>query len=102
MIQEILAAVVNILIVDPIQAEMNERLAQVKAPQAVIADVRACATASLPILADRVVADPAWAATTIIEVWIGTAAPEDVLSSTSPRCDSAVKAARAYLSARDA
>jgi len=102
MVQEILVFIVNILIVEPLQAEMNERLAQVRAPQAVIADVRACATGSLPVLTDRVMADPGWAATTALHVWIGTAALEDVLSTASPQCDTAVKAAKAYLAGRDA
>jgi hypothetical protein len=101
MVQEILAFIVNILIVDPIQAEMNERLAKVRAPQAVIADVRTCATASLPVLASRAVDDPAWAAMTALNVWIGTAAPEDVLSTASPQCDTAVRAAKAYLAGRE-
>lgn len=102
MVQDILALIVNMLILEPLQAEMNERLAKVRAPQAIIADVRTCATASLPVLADRAVADPAWAATTALNVWIGTAAPEDVLGTSSPQCDNAIKAARAYLSGREA
>lgn len=102
LVQEIFAIIVNILVVEPLQAEMNERLAQARAPQAIIADVRTCATASLPILADRAAADPAWAVTTALNVWIGTAAPEDVLSTNSPQCSNAMRAARAYLSGREA
>lgn len=101
MVQDILAFVINLLVVDPLQEEMSKRLGEVRAPQAIIADVRACAEGSLPRLAQRAMADPAWVVTTTLDVWIGRAAPEDVLS-TSPQCESAIKTARAYLESRGA
>jgi len=102
MLQEILASLVSLLIVDPLQAEMNERLAQVRAPQAVIADVRACAEAALPRLAERAMADPVWVVTGALSVWTGHKAPEDILGGTSPQCEAALKAARVYLESRGA
>jgi hypothetical protein len=101
MVQDILAFFISLLVVDPLQAEISKRLAEVRAPQAIIADVRACAQDSLPRLAERAMAEPIWAATTALNVWIGRAAPEDVLS-TSPQCESAIKAARAYVGSRGA
>lgn len=102
MLQEILATLVGVLIVDPLQAEMGERLARVRAPQAVIADMRACAESSLPKLADRAMSDPLWVVATTLEVWTGNTAPESVLGGTSAQCDAAVKAARLYLESRGA
>lgn len=102
MLQELLSAVVSVLIVDPLQAEMSERLAQIRAPQAVIADMRACAQSSLPTLADRAMAEPLWVVTTTFDVWTGRTAPEEVLGGTSAQCDAAVKAARVYLESRGA
>ena len=102
MLQELLATLVGALIVDPLQAEMNERLAQVRAPQAVIADVRTCAEASLPKLAERAMAEPLWVVTTTLDVWTGRTAPEEVLGGTSAQCDGAIKAARVYLESRGA
>ncbi|WP_262030651.1 hypothetical protein [Microvirga sp. Mcv34] len=102
MLQELLAAVVSVLIVDPLQAEMNERLSQIRAPQAVITDMRSCAEASLPRLADRAVADPFWAVRATFDVWTGRTAPEDILGGTSTQCDAAIKAARLYLESRGA
>jgi hypothetical protein len=102
LLQELLAAVVRILIVDPLQGEMNERLAQIRAPQAVIADVRACAEASLPKLAGRAMAEPLWVFTTALNVWTGRSTPEDVLGGTSAQCDAAIKAAKSYLESRGA
>jgi len=102
MLQEILSALVNVLIVDPLQAEMSERLTQMRAPQAVIAEVRSCAESSLPHLADRALSDPLWVVTTTLDVWTGRTAPEQVLGGTSAQCDAAVKAARVYLESRGA
>jgi hypothetical protein len=102
MLQELLATLVSVLIVDPLQAEMSERLAQIRAPQAVIVDMRTCAESSLPKLADRAMADPLWVVTTTLDVWTGNTAPEDVLGGTSTQCDAAVKAARVYLESRGA
>ncbi|WP_114943458.1 hypothetical protein [Microvirga calopogonii] len=102
MLQELLSSVVSVLIVDPLQAEMNERLARIRAPQAVIADVRTCAEASLPKLADRALADPLWVVTTTFDVWTGRTAPEQILGGTSTQCDAAIKAAKVYLESRGA
>jgi hypothetical protein len=99
MVHDILAFFINFLIVDPLQGEISKRLAEIRAPQAIIADVRACAEASLPRLADRAMADPAWVLTTAFNVWTGNAAPETVLSTSSPQCDATIKSARAYLKA---
>jgi hypothetical protein len=101
MFQEILASLVSVLIVDPLQAEMSERLAQVQAPQAVIAEVRTCAEASLPGLADRAMAEPLWVVTTALNVWTGQTAPETILGNT-PQCADALKSARVYLESRGA
>lgn len=102
LLQELLATIVSVLIVDPLQGEMNERLAQIRAPQAVIADMRTCAEASLPKLADRAMAEPLWVVTTALNVWTGRSAPEGVLGGTSAQCDAAIKAARLYLESRGA
>jgi len=77
-------------------------LAQVRAPQAVIADVRTCAEASLPQLADRAIADALWVVATTFDVWTGRTAPEQILGGTSTQCDAAIKAARIYLESRGA
>ena len=101
MVQDILAFFINLLVVDPLQGEINKRLAEARAPQAIIAEVRTCAETALPRLAERAVAEPGWIVATALDVWIGRAAPEDVLS-TSPQCQSAIKAARVYLESRGA
>lgn len=101
MLQEILSSLVSLLIVDPLQAEMSERLAQVRAPQTVIAEVRTCAEASLPGLANRAMAEPLWVVSTALHVWTGQTNPESILGN-SPQCEAALKSARVYLGSRGA
>jgi hypothetical protein len=102
MIQDIFALVISWLIVDPLQNEMNKRLAEVRAPQALIADVRTCAESSLPKLADRAAAEPSWVLATALDVWTGRTAPEDVLGASSPQCANTVVRAKDYLAGRGA
>lgn len=102
MIHEILAFIINVLIVDPLQAEMDKRLTEVRAPRAVIADVRACADAALPILARRAATEPAWIVVTSLDIWLGRAALEEVLTNLSPQCAAPAQAAKGYLQGRSA
>ncbi|KLK92608.1 hypothetical protein AA309_12945 [Microvirga vignae] len=60
MVQDIFAFFINLLIVDPLHDEMAKRLAQVRAPQAIIAEMRACAEDALPRLAEQAMAEPVW------------------------------------------
>ncbi|SCY93742.1 hypothetical protein [Microvirga guangxiensis] len=101
MVQDIIAFFINLLVIDPLYGEMNKRLAEVRAPQAIIAEVRTCAENALPRLAERAYAEPLWVIATALDVWTGRAVPEDVLN-TSPQCQSAMKAARVYLESRGA
>ena len=102
MIPEIFALVISWLIVDPLQSKLNERLVDARAPQGLIADVRTCAEIALPKLIDRAAAEPTWVLTTALDVWTGRAAPETVLSNTTPGCSGAFKSAKAYLAGRGA
>ncbi|MBD2747790.1 hypothetical protein IC232_13885 [Microvirga sp. BT688] len=56
--------------------------------EAVIADVRACAEASLPGLADRAMAEPLWVLATALNVWTGRTSPESIFGNI-PQCQSA-------------
>jgi hypothetical protein len=102
MIHDILAFIINLLIVDPLQSEISQRLSDARAPQALIADVRTCAEASMPRLADRAMNDPAWVVTTGLDVWLGRSTPESLLGSMSPQCSTTINSAKAYFTGRGA
>jgi hypothetical protein len=102
MFRDVVLFVINLFVVEPFQAEINARLAKSQAPQAVISQVRSCASTALPILVDRASADPWWGITTILRVRLGTTPPEALLIGAAPSCGPAMQAARSYLAANPA
>jgi hypothetical protein len=95
--QDFMAAVISVLLIDPLQDAMAERLAAARVPKAVVAEVEACARTATPVVVERVAGDPWWGATTALRVWTGSATPEAVLLEVAPDCRSAVAAARPFL-----
>lgn len=95
----ILSALVSSLLLQPLQASFAERLSAAGAPRAVVADVAACATSGITQAVERVIAEPLWAVSRTIQVWVGAVSPEGALVEAVPGCTRAVEAARPFLSA---
>ena len=81
---------------------MADKLAGARAPQAVVAEVTACARTATPVIAQRALDDPWWTATTAFRLWVGSAEPETVLVEAAPACAPAVRAARPFLTGQAA
>jgi hypothetical protein len=92
MIRDFFLTLVSMFIVQPFETELNKKLASVQAPQAVIQQVRACATTAGPALATRATGDIWWATTTIIGVAVGLTNPQTVIAEAGPECASAIAA----------
>ena len=97
MFQDIILSLVSFFVVDPLQAELKDKLAAARAPQAVISQFAQCAREATPVLAARVMADPVWGVTETVRVWTGMTSPEAVLGGAAPSCATAVQAARPFL-----
>ncbi|WP_119459458.1 hypothetical protein [Rhodospirillaceae bacterium SYSU D60014] len=97
MFRDFIIFLVNLFVVEPFQEELNGRLAQVGAPQAVVSEVASCASTALPILVERVSSDPWWGTSTIFRIWIGNTTSAVVLGQTVPTCETAIETARPYL-----
>ncbi|API60382.1 hypothetical protein BSL82_14700 [Tardibacter chloracetimidivorans] len=95
--QDFIAALVSFFLIEPLQAEMAERLAAAQAPQAVVAELTACARSGAPTLLERATNDPAWAASNAVRLWAGWVRPDQVLVEAAPGCAAAVEAARPFL-----
>ncbi|WP_230532038.1 hypothetical protein [Microvirga roseola] len=95
--QEIFAALASFLLIEPLQAEITERLAKAGAPQAVVSEVTACAKAATPIIIERTASDPGWASSTAVRLWMGSAEPGAILTEIAPACAPAVRAAHPSL-----
>ena len=100
--QDFIAALVSFLLIEPLQAEMAAKLAAARAPQAVAAEVTACARDAAPLFVERATSDPWWAVSSGFQVWIGTARPETLLAEAAPSCDGAIRAARPFLTGDEA
>jgi len=99
---DLIAALVSFFLIEPLQAELADKLAAARAPDAVVADLVTCARAATPLLVDRTTSDPWWAASSAFGLWTGTARPEALLVEAAPGCASAVQAARPFLSGDEA
>ncbi|GJE01616.1 MULTISPECIES: hypothetical protein [Methylobacterium] len=98
--QDLIAALISFFLIDPLQAEMADKLRAARAPQAVVSDLTACAQAAKPAIVDRATGDPWWAVSSVVQVWIGTAQPDAVLADTAPSCRPAIEAARSFWQGR--
>jgi len=99
---EVIAYLVGLLIIQPLEARLAEKLEGARVPPGIVAEVESCARSATPALVDRVTSDPLWALQTGIRVWVGTATPEAVLVEAAPRCRPAVEAAQPFLQGREA
>ncbi|NNM73082.1 hypothetical protein [Enterovirga aerilata] len=95
--QDFVATLLSLFLIQPLQAELTERLEAARVPQAVVAEVAACTRQAAPRVLDRALSDPVWAAGSAIRVWFGAARPEALLVEIAPGCAPAVAAARPFL-----
>lgn len=101
-LQEILASIVSLMLIEPLQEQINEKFKASRMPPAVIEQVVGCTRSAAPIVAERAIADPWWATQNVLRVWLGTASPEAILIDAVPACRTAVKAAQTHLKGSEA
>jgi hypothetical protein len=97
MIRDLFLWLLTAFVVEPVQAEWGARLAAMRAPPALIAELRQCAAQAGPALAGRAVGDPWWGVTTAVGVWIGATDGGAVIAAATPGCAAVVTAARPLL-----
>ena len=102
LLQDLIATLVSVLLLQPLEAEVKEKLEGARVPQAVVTEVLSCARAAAPIVVQRAASDPVWAMSSVVRVWLGTARPEALLLEAAPGCGPAVAGARPFLAGRSA
>ncbi len=95
--QDLAAALISFVLLDPLGAEVRERLEAARAPQAVVSEVVSCIEKAGPALAVRAWSEPLWIATTAFSVWTGTASVEAVAAEAAPACAPAIRSAAPFL-----
>jgi hypothetical protein len=99
MIRDFVMSLISFFVIDPFRAEIDQRLAQVGAPAAVVSQMHGCVRAAAPVLIERAMSDWWWTGTTLVSVGVGMTAPERVLVEVVPACGPAVRAAQPFLTA---
>lgn len=94
---DIIAALISLFLIQPLQAELSETLATAQVPQAVTAEVTACARDATTSLIDRAVKEPGWAASSALGLWAGLVEPDQLLVEAVPGCSAAVEAAQPFI-----
>lgn len=100
--QDLIALLVGMLLIEPLESRLAEKFQSARAPQAVVTEVVICARNAAPIVADRVTGDPWWGVQKAMDVWIGKASPDAILVEVAPACRSAVETARPFITGREA
>jgi hypothetical protein len=91
---DLIATLVSLFLIEPLQAEIGENLGAAHASQAVVAAVTACARTATPVIVERAASDPWWAASNAMRLWAGWVPPETVLVEAAPGCAAALESAR--------
>ena len=86
MIAEFIASLFALFVVDPVQAEIEARLAAVQAPIEIVSQARACLGTTGPILIERATGDVWWAGATIVKIATGLTGPAELLDAGNPAC----------------
>jgi hypothetical protein len=76
------------------EAEFNERMGDMRAPPAVVGQVKACAAAAPGAMADKAAGDIWWGVSTAISVAIGMTDATAALAKVVPECAAAAGAMR--------
>ncbi|BBK42513.1 hypothetical protein STVA_25330 [Allostella vacuolata] len=95
--QALIAALISLFLVEPLQRDLADALAAGGAPQDLVRAVATCAADQAPRIIDRAIDDPWWATSSAFSVWIGLAEPHALLIEAAPGCSAAIQAARPFL-----
>lgn len=102
MLRDLFLSLLSSFVIEPFLADLDAQLKTAHAPQAIIAQVQACAAAAPSALAERAAADPWWGISTVVGVAIGTTAADAVIAGAAPDCAAAVTAVRPFITATGA
>ncbi len=86
MISEWIASLFAALVIDPLQADIQQRLEEMKAPVEIVTQAGDCLRTTGPQLIERATGDLWWAGTTVVYVATGLTSPAELLDAGNPAC----------------
>jgi len=102
MLSAIVFYFVQLLILDPFQTEITNRLTKANVPYEVVANVRTCAMAAGQVITRRASGDPWQLASMAFDIWIRGTAADRVLAAAVPSCGPAIETAKSFLAQQSA
>lgn len=90
---------ITLLVIEPLQLDLNQRFASIGAPAELVRQVEACTDVAPAALVMRAEDDWWWATRSTVRLIIGTTTPGELLGDTVPNCRDAVLQAEALLRA---
>lgn len=91
MLSEIAAWLFAVLVVDPVAAEVRQRVELANLPVEAVQQTRQCLATQGPALLQKAGDDPAWAVGTAIGVAVGWTSPIQLLDPSDPTCATVVR-----------
>ncbi|MBY3487702.1 hypothetical protein E0H51_21720 [Rhizobium leguminosarum bv. viciae] len=92
MISNFIGWIFALLVVDPLQAEIQQQAERARLPVEIVRQSQACLTSQGPKLIERAASDYGWAAATVVSIAIGHTAPAELLDGSDPQCTALVGA----------
>lgn len=86
MIGDFIASLFAAFVVEPVQADIQQRLEEAGASVEVVSQATDCLSTTGPLLINRASGDLWWAGTTIVNVAIGWQSPAELLDAANPAC----------------
>lgn len=86
MISDIVAWLFALFVMDPLQAQISERLERAKLSVSAIEQSRQCVASHGPELVARAGEEPGWAITTAVGVATGWTSPAELFDARDPNC----------------
>ncbi|MBB3745931.1 hypothetical protein CO662_07170 [Rhizobium anhuiense] len=86
MISDFIGWIFALLVVGPLQAEIQEQAERARLPVEIVRQSRACLTSQGAQLIERAAGDYGWAAATVVSIAIGHTAPAELLDGSDPQC----------------
>lgn len=86
MIADWIASIFALFVVDPIEADIRQRLEEMRAPVEVVTQAGDCLRTIGPLLIERATGALWWAGTTVVSLATGFTSPAELLDAGNPTC----------------
>lgn len=91
MISDLIGWIFALLVVDPLQAQIQEQAERARLPVEIVRQSQDCLRSQGPQLIQRAVGDYGWAAATVFNIAIGRTAPAELVDNRDPQCAALVR-----------